>query len=401
LPEPAPETNPPTLSAGMIALLAAASGIIAANIYYAQPLIGPISVALDLPTQTAGLIVTVMQVGYGAGLLLIAPLADRLENRRLTLASVALGTLGLIGAGLSHNAALFLACSLIIGLGSVGVQILVPLAGHLAPPASRGRIVGDVTTGIMLGVMLARPISSLIAANSSWRAVFFAAAIAMATIAVILAYALPERRPTTRTGYGELFSSMVRLAYTQPVLRPRAAYQACLFGAFSLFWTTTPLLLAGPFHLTQTGIALFALAGVSGAIAAPIGGRIADRGHSRVATGLAITTVAIAYLLTDLAPAGTPLALALLVAAAILVDFGAQTNLVLGFRAIYGLDATVRARLNGLYIATFFCSGAIGSALGAWAYAEGGWRLASTFGLAFPALALALFATEFRQVEQA
>jgi predicted MFS family arabinose efflux permease len=400
LPDSDPAPNAPTLSSGMMALLAAASGLIVANIYYAQPLIGPISAALNLPTRAAGLIVTLMQVGYGAGLLLIAPLADRLENRRLALAAIALATLGLLGAGLSREAAPFLLCALLIGLGSVAVQILIPLAAHLAPAASRGRIVGDVTTGLMLGVMLARPVSSFIAANASWRTVFFAAAIAMAVIAAVLAYALPERRPTTRLGYSELFASMIRLASAQPILRRRAAYQAGLFAAFSLFWTATPLLLAGPFHLTQNGIALFALAGVSGAIAAPIGGRIADRGHSRAATGLAIATVAVAYLVTDLAPAGTPLALALLVVAAILVDFGVQTNLVLGFRAIYGLGAETRGRLNGLYIASFFCAGAIGSALGAWAYAEGGWRLASAFGFACPTLALALFATELRSVQK-
>jgi predicted MFS family arabinose efflux permease len=155
-------------------------------------------------------------------------------------------------------------------------------------------------------------------------------------------------------------------------------------------------LLAGPFHLTQNGIALFALAGVSGAFAAPIGGRIADRGHSRAATGLAIAVVAIAYLATDVAPVGSPAALAVLVAAAILIDFGVQANLVLGFRAIFELGAESRGRLNGLYIASFFTAGAVGSALGGWSYAEGGWPLASAFGLAFPTLALVRFALDVR-----
>jgi predicted MFS family arabinose efflux permease len=396
LPEPELASAEPQLSSATMVLLATASGLIAANIYYAQPLIGEISAALSLPPQAAGLIVTLMQVGYGAGLLLIAPLADLVENRRLALAAIGLATLGLLGAALSRQAAPFLICALLIGLGSVAVQVLIPLAAHMAPAATRGRIVGDVMTGLTLGVMLARPVSSFIAANASWRAVFFAATIGMAAIAAVLAIALPERRPMTRMRYDALLASMIRLALTTPILRQRALYQSCLFAAFSLFWTTTPLLLAGPFHLTQNGIALFALAGVSGTIAAPIGGRIADRGYSLAATGLAIAAVAVAFLITDVAPAGSPLALTLLVVAAILLDFGSQTNLVLGFRAIYGLSAESRGRLNGLYIASFFSAAAVGSALGAWAYAQGGWRLASAFGLAFPTIALIAFTLNVR-----
>jgi predicted MFS family arabinose efflux permease len=389
----------PSLSRGMTVLLAAASGLIAANIYYAQPLIGPISAALSLPPQAAGLIVTLMQVGYGAGLLLIAPLADRVENRRLALGAIGLAALGLLGAALSTQAATFLACALLIGLGSVAVQVIMPLAAHMAPAATRGRVVGEVTTGLSLGIMLSRPVASFIAANSSWRTVFFAATVGMLAIAGVLALALPKRQPTGQMRYGALLASMVRLALTTPILRRRALYQSCLFAAFSLFWTTTPLLLADAFHLTQRGIALFALAGVSGAIAAPIAGRIADRGHSRAATGLAILIVAAALLVTDIAPVGSPPALALLVGAAILVDFGLQANLVVGFRAIFTLGAESRGRLNGLYIASFFAAGALGSALGAWAYARGGWPLASAIGLAFPVIALVFFAIETRRAQ--
>lgn len=391
-----PDADRPSISTGTTILLAASSGLIAANIYYAQPLIGPISATLGLPPQAAGLIVTLMQLGYGAGLLFIAPLADQIENRRLSLAAIALAGVGLLGAALSTHAASFIVSALLIGLGSVAVQVLIPLAAHMAPAETRGRIVGDVTTGLMLGVMLARPISSFIAAKWEWPAVFFAATAAMVAIAIVLAAALPQRRPTAQIRYGALIASMARLARDTPILRRRAFYQSCQFAAFSLFWTTTPLLLAGPFHLTQNGIALFALAGVSGAFAAPIGGRIADRGHSRAATGLAIGVVAIAYLATDLAPAGSPAALAVLVVAAILIDFGVQANLVLGFRAIFELGAESRGRLNGLYIASFFTAGALGSALGAWSYAKGGWPLASAFGLAFPALALVRFALDVR-----
>jgi predicted MFS family arabinose efflux permease len=198
------------------------------------------------------------------------------------------------------------------------------------------------------------------------------------------------RTPHTRMSYGALISSMVHLAAATPILRRRAFYQSCLFFAFSLFWTTTPLLLAGPhYRMTQNGIALFALAGVSGAIAAPIAGRVADRGWTRPATGAAIALVALALLITLFPAPGS--SLALLVIAAVAIDFGVQANLVLGFRAIFALAPDARARLNGAYLATFFAAGAAGSAAGAWAYAQGGWTLACCVGIAPPLVALMRF----------
>jgi predicted MFS family arabinose efflux permease len=248
--------------------------------------------------------------------------------------------------------------------------------------------------GIMLGIMAARPAASYLAAETSWRTVFFAATGIMALTAAALAVGLPRRQPESRVGYGALMASLIGLAVRTPVLQWRAFCQACLFAAFSPFWTTVPLFLADAFGLSQRGIALFALAGVSGAVAAPLSGRLADSGHSRAVTALAIVVAAAAFLIANLAPAGSPTALALLVAAAVLLDFGAQAHLVVGFRAIFALGGESRGRLNGLYIATFFLFGALGSALGAWAYADGGWRLASAIGLAFPVVALAAFAFE-------
>ncbi len=391
--------DPPALASavprGMTLLLAASCGLIAANIYYAQPLAGPISASLGLSHAGAGLIVTMTQLGYGAGLLFIVPLGDLVENRRLILGVTALATLALLGAALAPGAGVFLAAALLIGLGSVAVQILVPYAAHFAPEAQRGQVVGNVMSGLMLGIMLSRPVASFIAEVSSWRAVFFASTVVMVLLMAVLFRALPRRMPAHRLGYGDLLASMLRLARTVPVLRRRALYQFCLFGAFSLFWTTTPLLLAGPlYHLSQAGIALFALAGVAGAISAPLAGRVADRGWTRPASGLAILLVGASFGLTHLAAPGSPLALGLLVAAAILLDFGVTASLVLSQRTIFALGLEVRARLNGLFMAFFFMGGAVGSAVGGWAFAQGGWPLASAIGIALPALALLYYLTE-------
>jgi predicted MFS family arabinose efflux permease len=225
--------------------------------------------------------------------------------------------------------------------------------------------------------------------------VFLFSAAVMMVLAIVLSRALPRRAPVAQLHYGELLGSMLRLALTTRVLRRRALYQAFLFAAFSLFWTVTPLLLAGPeFGLSQHGIALFALAGVAGAIAAPIAGYVADRGWSRAATAFAMLATALAFLITHIGHRGSSLALALLVIAGVLLDFGVQGNFVLGARAIFVLGPDSRSRLNGLYMATFFTAGAVGSALGGWAFAYGGWPLASWIGFALPVAALLAFATE-------
>jgi predicted MFS family arabinose efflux permease len=376
-------------------LIATACGLIVANIYYAQPLIGPISEALGLSPAAAGLIVTMTQIGYGAGLLLIVPLGDMFENRRLVLCLIGVSMLALLGATFSSHPLPFLVSALFIGIGSVAVQVLVPYAAHMTPEAMRGRVVGNVMSGLMLGIMLARPVSSFITVVSSWHVIFFVSAIVMAMLAIMIRRTLPPRVPTINLRYGELLASMGRLMLTTPILRRRALYHACLFGAFSLFWTTTPLLLGGPvFQLSQAGIALFALAGVAGAIAAPIAGRVADKGWSRPATGLAMLAVALAFLITHLGSAGSTFSLALLVFAAILLDFGVAANMTLCQRAIFLLGAEYRSRLNGLYMAIFFVGGALGSALGGWAFSYGGWALASWIGFAFPVAALLYFATE-------
>jgi len=366
-----------------------------ANIYYSQPIAGPIAQALGISAGATGLIVTLTQIGYGLGLLFIVPLGDLVETRRLVLATLAITCVALLMGAFARRPEPFLLASLAIGLGSTAVQILVPYAAHLAPVHIRGRVVGQVMSGLLIGIMLSRPTASLLDDLWGWSAVFYFGAGLMGVIALALALMLPPRKPTTEAHYFTLLASMVRLYRSTPILRRRAFYQALLFGAFTLFWTTSPLLLASPlFGLTQRGIALFALVGVAGAIAAPLGGHLADKGFSRTATGLAMISVLGGFLLTRLLHSGSFAALALLTAGAILLDFGVSSSLVIGQRAIYTLGAEYRSRLNGLFMATFFGGGAVCSALGAWAYARGGWPLASLIGLILPIIALTYFATE-------
>ncbi|MFJ8511564.1 MFS transporter [Lysinibacillus xylanilyticus] len=383
------------VSSWIILILAIACGVIVANLYYAQPLVGPISSALGLSSGAAGLIVTLTQIGYGIGLLFIVPLGDILENRKLVVTLLLFTAVVLAIAAVVKSAMLFLATSLFIGLGSVAAQVLVPYAAHLSPDATRGRDVGNVMSGLLLGIMLARPISSFVAEFMGWRAIFVFSAAIIFVLALVLVKLLPTRQPMTTTKYPTLLVSMLHLLKTTPVLQRRAIYHFCVFGTFSLFWTTVPLLLTSPiFDFSQKEVALFALVGVSGAVAAPVAGRLADKGWIKPATGLALALVIISVILPFMIQRGSILALVILVVSAIILDMGVSANLVLGQRAIFSLGAEIRSRLNGLYMAIFFAGGAIGSATGAWAYAMAGWKAALLIGIALPTIAMIYFATE-------
>jgi predicted MFS family arabinose efflux permease len=377
-------------------IFALACGLVAANLYYGQPLAGLISADLGFSPQATGLIVTLCQLGYCLGLILLVPLGDLVENRKLILVLLALAAVALVGAALCSTPGLFLLACFAIGLASTAAQVLVPFAASMAPDAYRGRVVGNVMSGLLTGIMLARPVASVIAEASSWHVVYVVSAIAMIGLLVALRLSLPQRRPHGQISYAALLSSMAHMAATNRILQRRALYQAGMFGAFSLFWTTSPLLLSGShFGLSQNGIALFALAGAAGAIASPIAGRLADKGLTRevsiAAMILGMASFALGRSSIELSPI---LGLTCLTLSAIMLDFGVQANLVSGQRIIYSMSPEHRSRLNGLYMATFFLGGAIGSAAGGWAYATGGWERTSWLGFLFPAAALILLLTE-------
>lgn len=299
----------------------------------------------------------------------------------------------MIAAAFSSHAVLFLTASLVIGISSVVAQILVPYATYLTSEEQRGRVVGNVMSGLLLGIMLARPVASFITSLLGWQAVFVFSAIVIGLLTLLLSRALPARQPQPAMKYGQLILSLGSLLKTFPMLRRRALYQASLFGAFSLFWTTVPLQLANEYGMSQQGIAWFALAGVGGAIAAPIAGRWADKGLTRILTGLAMVIAVASFGLAYLFQGHSTATLILLVVVAITLDMAVSGNLVLGQRIIYSLSEA-RGRVNGIFMSIFFVGGAIGSSLGSWSYAHGGWSLTTLIGLLMPLLALVYYLTE-------
>jgi predicted MFS family arabinose efflux permease len=390
-------SKPKGMSSGLVLVFALACGAMVSNLYYAQALIGLISPDLGLHEGLAGLIVTLTQFGYGAGLMLVVTLADLVENRRLILVSTAGAIVGLVGAALSDSAGTFLAASFVVGFCSVGAQVLVPFAAHLTPEHRRGRVIGNVMGGLLAGIMLARPLANLVASAFGWRAIFWLSAVFMLAIWAMLARSLPRRQPTPGMHYGRILWSTVRLLKTEPVLRRRACYQGIIFACFNLFWTAVPLMLAQRFGLGQQGIAVFALAGAGGALAAPVAGRLADRGFTRLGSGLAMMALIVSFLVAGWAAAAHLLIVAAL--AAIALDAATQTNQVLSQRAVYALSAEARGRLNAAFMTIVFTGGALGSALAAITFFHGGWWLTSLTGAGLGVLVLGIFATESRDTK--
>ena len=380
--------GPVKLTRGLIALFAFCCGAIVANLYYAQPITELIAPDLRMTDGTASLIVSLTQIGYAFGLFFLVPLGDLLENRKLMITTALVSIGSLAAATVVHQPGWFLAISLLIGFSSVAVQILIPLAAHLAPDESRGSVVGTIMGGLLLGILLSRPISSVVAGHFGWRTVFGAAAVLMALVTAVLALTIPSRQPEYRSTYFKLIGSLLHLVRTMPVLRHRALYQGLMFASFSLFWTAVPIELTRHYGLSQSGIAVFALVGAIGATSAPVAGRLADAGHSVRATFIALVAGALSYALALIHPA---FGLYGLVATGIVLDFAVQMNMVLGQREIYALHAASRNRLNALYMTSIFIGGAIGSAVASTLFEHGGWALVASVAAAFPLLAFVHF----------
>jgi predicted MFS family arabinose efflux permease len=391
-PEDAVRPTKAELSGPLLILVAIATGAFVANIYYAQPLIASIAPEIGVSPDLAGAIVGVTQIGYGAGLFFLVSLADLVENKTLVLSALGVTVLALLGIAFVGSAAPFLLASFVIGLSATGAQVLVPFMAHLAPEARRGAVVGKVMAGLLTGIMLARPAALFIAASFGWRTVFLASAGLMLVIGACLARMMPRYRPHGGLHYGQILASMAGLLRDIPVLRWRAAYQALMFAGFNLLWTAAPLMLADRFGLTESGIGFFALAGAGGALAAPLAGHLADRGHSRLATGGAMLTLALSFLGSDWAVA--TLALAALVVFVVLLDAAVQMTQVTSQRAIFSVAAAVRGRANAIYMTITFMGGALGSILGAMTYHAGGWNLTALTGAGLGVALLILFACE-------
>lgn len=388
----------PREGAGRTAVLAAAAacGAIVANLYYGQPLVDLIARDLGIAPTVASAMVALTQIGYAIGLIAIAPLVDIVESRRLLTISLLVAAVALVLSAFAPTGATFLAASLLVGISSVAAQMLLPLVAGMEPEATRGRVVGAIMSGLLFGILLARPVAGIVADAFGWRSVFGLSAVLMGATALVLRALIPSRRPEGGVGYFAFVGSMVDLVRRYPTLRRRALYQAAMFGSFSVFWTSSPMRLSSAYGWSHSMIGLFALAGAGGALIAPVAGRLADSGMTRIGTLVAIGGTAAGFAIAGLDGVlgfGTVGVAALLVGA-IVLDMGVQTNMVLGQREIYALDPAARGRINGVYVATLFLGGAVGSALTSPTFAHFGWPGVAILGAGMPLVALVFAALE-------
>ena len=378
-------------SRGLVALFAIATGQAVASNYLAQPLLEAIRQHFGISTGLAGLIVTVSQIGYAAGLVLLLPLGDLLERRRLLVTMAGVNVVLLAAAGLAPSIGLFMAAAGLIGCTSVMAQILVPFAASLSPAAERGRVVGTVMSGLLLGILLARTASGLIAQLAGWRAVYGVAAVLMAVQMVVLARKLPTWRQRVGLSYPRLLASVLAIARAEPVLRWRAVYGALSFAAFSVLWTTLAFLLSGPHYgYGEATIGLFGLVGASGAAAASLAGRFSDRGWRDYLTGGASLLMFVSYIVIWRGATS----LGALLVGIVVLDIGAQALHITNQGEIYRLQPDARSRINAFYMVSCFIGAAAGSASAAFVYTSDGWSGVCLLGAAYGLASLAWWGLE-------
>jgi len=368
---PAPPESPPaTLRPGRVWFMAAASGATVANLYYNQPLLGHIGRELGASGGALGLVPTLTQVGYAVGMLFIVPLGDSLERRRVIVTMSMLVTLALVGVALAPTLPLLVLASFAVGATTVIPQLLIPFAAHLAPAAQRGRVVGTVMSGLLIGILLSRTAAGFVGTHLGWRAMFWMAAGLMLALGLVMRFILPAQPPMAELPYPALLRSLGHLARTEPVLRLHALLGALTFAAFSVFWSTLALYLQSlPEQYGPQVAGLFGYSGVAGALVAPLVGRYADvRGDRRI-NALAIGVLLLSF--GVMWPLGRWLwGIALGV---VLLDMGTQANQISNQTRVYALRPEARSRLNTLYMVTYFAGGAGGSWLGTTAWTQAGW----------------------------
>jgi predicted MFS family arabinose efflux permease len=369
---------------GLLLLLATIAGVSVANIYYNQPLLDDFRKSFPQSASWIGAVPSVTQLGYAAGMLLLAPLGDRHDRRRLILLQIAGICIALLFAAAAPTLPVLIFASLAIGVLATIAQQAVPFAAELAPPSGRGEAVGTVMSGLLLGILLARTAAGFVGEYFGWRAVFGASIVALIALAAVIISKLPQSRPTSTLAYGKLIGSMWHLAVELRGLREASLTGAALFAAFSIFWSTLALLLAGPpFHYGPQAAGLFGIVGAGGAMAAPFAGKFADRRGPRAIISLSIVLVAISFVVFAVSGAS----LVGLVIGVIVLDIGVQAAQISNQSRIYALKPDARSRVNTVYMVCYFIGGAAGSAVGAFVWPLFGWVGVSIAGLLFTGLA--------------
>jgi predicted MFS family arabinose efflux permease len=372
---------------GLVALMAISVGLIVGNLYYIQPLLGDIARELRVSEGAVSIAATLSQLGQAFGILFFLPIGDTQDRRLLAVAGLGASALGLVGIAIAPGLPWLCAASLVLGLSSVSTHTLVAFAAARARPAERGRTVGTVMSGLLMGILLARTVSGFVGALLGWRGMFWIAAGVAAMLALVLARRLPRDPKRPGPPYGHLLVSMIRLFREQPVLREACLFGAATFGSFGALWVTLTFHLeAPPFDYGSDVVGLFGLVGAAGALGASVTGRLADRHDARRLSAGAVLLTGVAF--ASMAPLG--FRLWGLILGIVALDVGVQATHIANQTRIHALLPEARNRLHTVYMFTYFAGGAIGTALGAWAWESAGWTGVCAVGALMPLAALLL-----------
>lgn len=376
----------PTIDLRLTLIMAATCGVAVANIYYNQPLLGVILSTFPETRSIAAMVPTATQLGYASGLLLLVPLGDRFDRRRLILIQISTLVLSLAATALAPNAWWLVASSVLVGMTSTVAQQVLPFAAELSAPERRGRTIGTVMSGLLCGILLSRALGGAVGEHFGWRAMYGLGLGLTALTGLVLAVVLPHSRPNTDQSYGALLRSLADLWREEPELRRSTSLQACLFGSFIAVWTVLALHLDTNYRLSATVAGLFGIVGASGVLFAPIAGKIADRRGPYAVIGLGTLLMSASWLILGLwnSVAG-------LVVGIVLIDFGVQGVMISNQHIIYALRPEARNRINTVYICGMFVGGAAGSAASSLAWSLGGWPAVCGFGGAAVTLALGFY----------
>lgn len=358
------------LSPTLIVLMSVATGLAVASNYYPQPLLDTIARAFSLTPGQAGFIVTVAQLGYAAGLLFLVPLGDMFERRKLIVSMTLLSAIGLLVTASSQSLAVMLLGTALTGLFSVVAQILVPLAATLATPEKRGKVVGTIMSGLLLGILLARTVAGLLADLGGWRTVYWVAAVFMTLMALALWRGLPKIKQENHLNYPQILGSVFTLFLHNKLLRTRAMLGCLTFANFSILWTSMAFLLASPpFNYSESMIGLFGLAGAAGALGARPAGGLADKGKAHLTTTIGLLLLLLSWIAIWFGHASV---LALIIGILVL-DLTVQGVHITNQTVIYRVQPDARNRLTAGYMTSYFIGGAAGSLISAAAWQHAGW----------------------------
>ncbi|KLT70122.1 MFS transporter [Flavobacterium sp. ABG] len=381
------------LSKTNVLFMAACTGLIVANLYYCQPLIVLIANEFKIPEASAGTITYLTQAGYAIGLFFMVPLGDKIERKKQILMTTFATVIALIIAATSTNFFVLQIASLLIGITSIVPQLILPLAASLTAPEQRGKVVGTIMSGLLLGILLSRTLSGFIGQLFGWRSMFWIAAGICTLIFFAIQKKLPVNKPQFEGSYGQLIKSLFTLIKTQPVLREATLINVFCFAQFGAFWTTMVLLLSGePFNFNSATIGLFGIVGASGALAAPLVGKMGDKGNPRVAVGYGCLLMLISFMVFYFSIESV----IGIVIGIVFIDIGIQGVHISNQTRVYSLLPEARNRLNTVFMSFSFLGTAAGSAYGLLLWKLGGWH-AVTIGCAVLALlALVVYGVTYK-----